>query len=140
MKSILYVGATLMIGASIYGFVDYKKTSQQKEFSGMYESTEVTTPVIKEEKKIPVTDVKKNGEKIEPAKTVIVEKIIPDNMVINTGSVTGSKEKKSKSVKKRKLSYKQFSRAPLREDIKELKLVEPKKEEAAKTRIETKEL
>ena len=36
MKSILYVGATLMIGASIYGFVDYKKTSQKKEFSTMY--------------------------------------------------------------------------------------------------------
>ena len=33
MKSILYVGATLMIGASIYGFVDYKKTSRNNEFT-----------------------------------------------------------------------------------------------------------
>ena len=30
MKSILYVGATLMIGASIYGFVDYKKQATTK--------------------------------------------------------------------------------------------------------------
>jgi hypothetical protein len=36
MKSILYVGATLMIGASIYGFVDYKQTSQKKEFKEQY--------------------------------------------------------------------------------------------------------
>jgi hypothetical protein len=36
MKSILYVGATLMIGASIYGFVDYNKTSRSKEFRDMY--------------------------------------------------------------------------------------------------------
>ena len=36
MKSILYVGATLMIGASIYGFVEYKQTSQKKEFTSMY--------------------------------------------------------------------------------------------------------
>ena len=33
-----------MIGASIYGFVDYKKTSHNKEFSNMYE--EKTTPVV----------------------------------------------------------------------------------------------
>ena len=31
MKSILYAGAALMIGASIYGFVDYKKNSHKKE-------------------------------------------------------------------------------------------------------------
>ena len=36
MKSMLYVGATLMIGASIYGFVDYKQTHNKKEFKEMY--------------------------------------------------------------------------------------------------------
>ena len=45
MKSILYVGATLMIGASIYGFVDYKQTSQKKEFTSMYAEEKATEPV-----------------------------------------------------------------------------------------------
>jgi hypothetical protein len=34
-----------MIGASIYGFVDYKKTSRNKEFTNMYEEKNVTEPV-----------------------------------------------------------------------------------------------
>ena len=46
MKSILYVGATLMIGASIYGFVDYKKTSHSKEFTGMYSAEKIKEPVV----------------------------------------------------------------------------------------------
>jgi len=46
MKSILYAGATLMIGASIYGFVDYKKTQHKKEFTGMYESGTKKEPAI----------------------------------------------------------------------------------------------
>ena len=44
MKSILYVGATLMIGASIYGFIDYQKTSRKKEFTNMYKDKEVNKP------------------------------------------------------------------------------------------------
>ena len=54
MKSILYVGATLMIGASIYGFVDYKQTQGKKEFKEMY--AEEKEPVIMDEEK--VTDQK----------------------------------------------------------------------------------
>ncbi len=46
MKSILYVGATLMIGASIYGFVDYKQTSQKKEFTNMYVEEKAKEPVV----------------------------------------------------------------------------------------------
>ena len=49
MKSMLYVGATLMIGASIYRFVDYKQTSQKKEFTNMYDH-KITAPVVEEEK------------------------------------------------------------------------------------------
>lgn len=36
MKSVLYVGASLMIGAGIYGVIDYSKTSQQKAFKNLY--------------------------------------------------------------------------------------------------------
>ena len=46
MTSILYVGATLMIGASIYGFVDYNKTRDKKEFKDMYAEKEVTQPAV----------------------------------------------------------------------------------------------
>ena len=52
MKSILYVGATLMIGASIYGFVDYEKTKNKKEFTDMYKEAEVTEPVIVSDRKL----------------------------------------------------------------------------------------
>ena len=38
-----------MIGASIYGFVDYKKTSRNKEFTKMYDSKETIQPVINNE-------------------------------------------------------------------------------------------
>jgi hypothetical protein len=53
MKSILYVAATLMVGASIYGFVDYNKTSRQKEFKTMYHEQEVKKPVVVAEKTLP---------------------------------------------------------------------------------------
>ncbi|MEI9910110.1 MAG: hypothetical protein WDO71_10785 [Bacteroidota bacterium] len=49
MKSILYVAAALMIGASIYGFVDYSKTSRHKEFTNMYNENETGEPEIKKE-------------------------------------------------------------------------------------------
>jgi hypothetical protein len=42
-----------MIGASIYGFVDYEKTKNKKEFADMYKETAVTEPVIVSDRKIP---------------------------------------------------------------------------------------
>ncbi|MBC7875428.1 MAG: hypothetical protein H7Y01_15615 [Ferruginibacter sp.] len=62
MKSILYVGATLMIGASIYGFVDYKKTSQNKEFSSMYKEEQETAPVVSMESKTTEPVIKKDAD------------------------------------------------------------------------------
>ena len=56
MKTILYVGAALMIGASIYGFVDYKKTSRQKEFKKMYDSQETVSPIVDKEKTVVLKD------------------------------------------------------------------------------------
>jgi len=131
MKSILYVGATLMIGASIYGFVDYKKTSHRNEFKKMYESNEVN-----------VTEPVKSTTVTQPAEVTTVSST--KTSVVNTDPL--SKEagitsvaattstKKVKVAKKRKLNYKLFSRAPLREEIevKELK-TEPLKEVNLKT-------
>jgi hypothetical protein len=133
MKSILYVGATLMIGASIYGFVDYKKQSHNKTFTGMYESKEPvvtktnTVPSI-EERAEPVFAGRKLSKKTEPvtedeinSKTKIdvvsAEKIETDPVLTETTSVkdNGATERYKKA-KKRKFSTKSFSRAPLREE------------------------
>lgn len=144
MKSILYVGATLMIGASIYGFVDYKQTSHHKEFTTMYEEEKekepalitdikTTEPVI--EKKVVVTEPKKNSPKKQ---TVIKEEVAPviepiadeermavakkeiDKTPVNvkTSKDSGIEKKISK---KRKFSTKLFSRGALDE-----RYIEPK--------------
>ncbi len=102
MKSILYVGATLMIGASIYGFVDYKRTSHRKEFSKMYTDKEVKTPLADAEKKEPVKEVSMITKDEADTKKAILTK-------------TETQGLKFKKGKKKKLDYKLFSRAPLEE-------------------------
>lgn len=143
MKSILYVGATLMIGASIYGFVDYKQTRNKKEFKEMYQEEKAITPVeIINDKKTASLEQNVTGEKqpISDNKTVITkkpanskeetfstikpiaaeEKMVPaETKVIEKTSVAiqpsndSGVEKKIK--KKRKLSTKLFSRGALDE-------------------------
>jgi hypothetical protein len=105
MKSVLYVGATLMIGASIYGFVDYKKTQHKEGFKTMY--TEVKEPVT------------------EPATERAIEKPVANNNIVATNNSSNVKtvaEKKKtvpakkvqkKTKKKRKISTRLFSRGGL---------------------------
>ncbi len=139
-----------MTGASIYGFIDYKKSSHNKEFTNLYKE-----PVSVAETKKPVTDPKTNVEakknfsvekkNVEVKKNNLVaitkkEKNEPDVVtkmvenpvnpaiteIVNSDNMTP----KSSSIKKKKvLSYKLFSRAPLEERYieKELKLNETKK-------------
>lgn len=107
MKSILYIGIIAMTGASIYGFVDYKKTVRSKEFRTMYVEPVTEEPAI--------TDVK------EPAtKTISTPAEIKKDVVVNTvKEKSGVKRKKDLFSKKRKnekkINYSLFSRAPLRE-------------------------
>jgi hypothetical protein len=101
MKAILYTGAALMIGASIYGFVDYKQTSRKKEFKTMYaepaavtgEPESVTEPVITA------------AVKTEPA-TLTEKKEVKKSAVA---------VKKKNVKKKRSFSTKLFSRGALDE-------------------------
>lgn len=65
MKSFLYAGAALMIGASIYGFVDYKNTSHKKEFNAMYAEKKAAKPIVVTEEKVTTPIVE---EKTEPEK------------------------------------------------------------------------
>src|SRR6185436_131556 len=83
MKSMLYVGATLMIGASIYGFVDYKNSSRKTEFKHMYteEKTITPEPVVAPVVKEPVVEkaVTKNSKKVVSSKkTSTKEEVAPD--------------------------------------------------------------
>ena len=143
MKSILYVGATLMIGASIYGFVDYKQNMNKKEFKEMYGeekaikpieliNDKTTEPVEKKEagEKQLVGDTKKGiskkqevskAEEFKSIKPIASdEKIVPaETRLIEKTSITNQVsnnngiEKKKK--KKRKFNTKLFSRGALDE-------------------------
>lgn len=63
MKAILYMGAVLMTGAVIYGFVDYRQASRSKDFNKLYEQTETTEPVVSiPDTKTVVVPEKKNSE------------------------------------------------------------------------------
>ncbi|HQU56656.1 MAG TPA: hypothetical protein PLG88_04460 [Chitinophagaceae bacterium] len=137
MKSILYVGAALMIGASIYGFVDYTQTKQKKEFKKMYsekekpvpvilKKQELTTPVVQKEvvttsyaKEAPITLTKKTVEtKSSKMSAVTTTKKAEIKTNDNPVKEVVKKEQPPKvkleiKKKKRKISAKIFSRAPL---------------------------
>jgi hypothetical protein len=150
MKSILYVGATLMIGASIYGFVDYKKTSQKKEFASMYTEEKVKEPAVvtTNDKTEPAISnevtattrksmVKKNVAKeeiIDPVKPITEEEriAVTERKEIGESSVdikvAEDNNIEKKITRKRKFSTKLFSRGALDE-----RYIEPKKAEKIKT-------
>lgn len=110
MRSILYIGAILMISAGIYGFVDYRKTSQKREFSSMYQSTGIETPG---KEVLPVTAATAEEEKSvlkETGASKIKTKEATDKPVARA-------VKKIKRSKNKELSFKKFSRAPLREEV-----------------------
>ena len=163
MKSMLYVGATLMIGASIYGFADFKKASHRKDFNEMYTQEQKTVPaetktiasdvkapepvkakpetriakknttkkitakkeefvvidpVIADEK---IAEVKVEEVKTEPAIITAPEekkeiaKAESEEKITKVSDAKENKEVKTEKKKKRKLSSKLFSRAPLRD-------------------------
>jgi hypothetical protein len=113
MKKFLLVGAVLMVGASIYGFVDYSKTKRNKEFSKMYDE-----PVTKN-----AEDIKTNDEPvISENETAFIDKTVSEKKeAVKNSNVSKpafvKKPVKIKIQKPRKISYKSFSRAPLREEV-----------------------
>lgn len=114
MKSIFYIGATLMIGASIYGFVDYKNTNRNKEFRSMYKSEEARELRVKENEQV-IAPV----ESTEPAPLFKKEASEPVEVEVKAASLASDKKiiAKYKKATKKKLNFKKFSRAPLREEI-----------------------
>jgi hypothetical protein len=157
MKSMLYAGAALMIGASIYGFVDYRQTHNKKEFKEMYAEKKASAPVTvvagKEktavlEKKAATNEKPAVSRKKAAAKKEIIDPIKPiakeDKMAVEKKNlheepvVTKEPAKESsaiKTVKKKKVRKEFFSRGRMPEEEIE---TEPVKKETKKT--ESKEL
>jgi hypothetical protein len=133
MKSILYIGATLMIGASIYGFVDYNKTRNKKEFKNMYVEKEVAQPADQKEK--PIVSPEKN-ETAEREKKTADNKASVNNSITIANNIT-----KFKKPKKRTFSTRLFSRGALDEKyIREEKIKpEEPKEKTEPSKTENKE-
>jgi len=119
MKAILYVGGALMVAASIYGFIDYKKSSHDKKFRELYENRkDVSVPAEKRE----VSAVKEEPVKISKEKT--------ESSATNKEQQSNSSTTKRSGKKIRKIKLEEFSRAKLEDKplIEEIK-IEPKKEE-----------
>jgi len=138
MKSILYVGAALMIGASIYGFVDYKQTSNKKEFTNMYEAPEKKPALVTEKETtlpepIVTAEIKKINAPVTkkfPAKTEPAPAVKATTVAVTEETKITEKPVVKKTAKKRKLNHRLFSRAPLREE--EEVIAEPVKDEVKK--------
>ena len=103
MKSMMLAGVALMVGAGIYGFANYEKTRNKKEFKEMYKSPAAV--VVNENK--PVKEV--------PAPAVVEEKKMS---TVSTVSSEKPKEKNKKAAtkkvkKQRKIRREFFSRGGL---------------------------
>lgn len=149
MKSILYVGATLMIGASIYGFVDYKQTHQKKAFQDMYKEEKkavavtpaeektviaeekISTPVVKEKKviykKVKTEPTEEPIPVIEPVSEE--EKTMSSVKAIENNTDRPEPASENKVVKKKKVRKEFFSRGRMPDEV----LIEPVKKESKKS-------
>ena len=121
MKSVYCIGAVLMFGASIYGFVDYKKAVRNEDFKSMYEKEKKNpVPVVAAEKQTAAVRQIDAGNKIAelPAKTSEEKLINKKDANEKPATVT------IKSKKRKKIDAEFFSRAPLR-DIPEINSAPP---------------
>ena len=121
MKPLLYIGAALMVGAGIYGFVDYKAKSNSREMQSLY-----TKELKMEVKELPPATDKPETTTVEPV--VPVREITAQDIKVEETKVPPPPPiKKAVKNKKGKVYLKQFSRAALEEDMDEVPLPEPVK-------------
>ena len=100
MKSMLYVGATLMIGASIYGFVDYKQTHQKKAFQDMYKEEKKAVAVTPAEEKTVIAEEKISTPVVKEKKVISKKvKTEPTEEAIPVIEPVSEEEKTVSSVK-----------------------------------------
>ena len=103
MKKMLFAGAVLMIGASIYGFVDYKKASQKNEFKNLYA----------EKQKEPLKDLVTDTNKVETEKADLDEPVKP---VKASKKITPQVKDEVKKSGTRKFRFKEFGRGRIVDD------------------------
>lgn len=116
MKSILYLGAVLMTGACIYGFVDYRKTSNRKEFKTLYRAEPANTKsALSAEQTRNVNAIEKVNEKtaIFPSKLSTKLSDAKELELVKEISEVKRVNGTRKSSKRKKLNYKLYSRAAL---------------------------
>ena len=120
MKAILYVGGALMLAVSIYGFIDYKKSSHDKNFNRLYNNKEVRKANDE------LNSTKQESVKVADAKEGVVA--ASEETKSREVKVTSTTDKKPVIKKKRKVTFEKFSRAKL-DDKEELIKIEPRKKE-----------
>jgi hypothetical protein len=121
-----------MIGASIYGIVDYNKTRNKKEFKTMYAAKEVAQPSDEENQPVSITG---NIETPAVDKNVSGNKSISGNNDIAKKTNTTVKKQKSRT-----FSPRLFSRGALDERfIREEKIKEEPKLKTDSVKSENKE-
>jgi hypothetical protein len=114
MKSTVYVGAVLMTAACIYGFVDYRKTSNSKEFKSLYRTEAAsTTSALSLEQLRDVNAIGKVNEKIKIEEPATVFGDLDKTEPVNGMKEVKSLNSKRTSSKRKKLNYKLYSRAAL---------------------------
>ena len=123
MKSVFYAGAALMACAAIYGFVDFKKTSNRPGFRTMYESLQPASTPEKEESKSTVTlpAAAEEVKKMKSIKTTTSKKLDPPDQISND---------------RKDLSPEIFSRAPLKEFTLKEGVEKSKKSRAKKSKAD----
>jgi hypothetical protein len=91
MKALLLIGATLMAGAGIYGYADYRKANLQKEFQSLYK--EKPTKVAQEA----VMDIA--PPEIDPVPTDVPVYVVKNGVVV-AEEKPGKVEAPGKAVKR----------------------------------------
>jgi hypothetical protein len=110
MKSMLWVGATLMIGASVYGLADYRQTRNKPAFQNMYASEKSDNP----QKQVGRSEIPSDQKEKTQEEPMVNKTTAPDK---NNSIEPEKKKEPTRAVKKkRKVRREFFSRAPLRDE------------------------
>jgi hypothetical protein len=132
MKALLLIGASLMAGAGIYGYADYKKANLKKEFQSLYREeppkvaqeavSDIATPAPPEVEPVP-TDVPvyvvKNGEVVAeemPGKVETPVKAVKKDLALEEKKLEAISKKYEKMQKKHTIKAVDFSRAALEQE------------------------
>ena len=111
MKALLLIGASLMAGAGIYGYADYKKANLKKEFQSLYKEE---PPKVAQEAVLDITPPA--PPEVEPVPLDVPVYVVKNGKVVAEKKPTATKKKAAKK-KHKILRAKEFSRAALEEEI-----------------------